>query len=505
MKKNILLLTTLTLLSMIVGFSKELVLAFFFGASYISDAYLISLTIPQTIFGFVGSSIATTFIPIYTSVYEKKGIQEANAFTSNLVNVLLVISTIIVSLVFQFTQPIVRIFASGFDYNTLQIAMKFTRISIFSIYFSGMIYVFTSYLQSQNKFVSTGLMTIPLNVVTIISIIIGAHYNLMYLAIGGIVATIFQLIVILVDLKKSNYTYRFYFKITDANIIAMLKLSIPAILGSSVYQINVLVDRTLASSISEGGISILSYSNKITALIFSIMVVPIATVIYPTLSKVFTTSKDIEFKKIVRDSLTIIILLIIPSTIGIIFFSENIVSLLYGRGQFDENAIFMTASTLTYYVLGSIGASTREILYRSFYAMKNTRTPLINASVSLFVNVILNIILSKYMGLNGLALATSISSIFCSILLIISLKNKIGSFGIKQISISFFKVLLASLIMGLISKLCFNYLTFFFSQNISLLIAICIGIISYFIIILFMKIEAIDIAFTLIKKKLGRD
>ncbi len=504
MKKNIIILMILTILSKIIGFSKELVLAFFLGASYISDAYIISLTIPQTIFGFVGSSISTTFIPLYSSIREENGIDNANKFTNNLLNVLLIISTLIVSLVFQFTEQIVLIFASGFGDKTLQLAVNFTKISIFSIYFSGIIFVFTSYLQSKNRFISTGLMTIPLNIVTIASIYVGVKYNLNYLALGAIVATFFQLLLILIDIKKSDYSYNLYFNIKDKNLKKMLMLSIPAILGSSIYQINVLVDRTLASSISEGGISVLSYSNRITALIFAVLVVPIATVVYPNLSNMFANAKHQEFKRIIRESLSAINLLIIPSIVGILFFSNNIVSLLYGRGQFNANAIFMTAGALTFYTIGIIGVSTREIFYRSFYAMQDTKTPLINASVSLIVNIILNIILSKYMGLNGLALATSLSAILCSLLLIISLRKKIGPLGMKQISISFLKILFASLVMGGLAKLSFNYLTVSLSQNFSLLLAIGVGAVSYFVIIYFMKIEDVDVIIGAIKKKLGR-
>ncbi len=495
---------TLTILSMIIGFSKDLVLAYFLGASYISDAYIISLTIPQTIFGLIGASISTTFIPLYTSIRKQSGVNEANKFTNNLIHLLLVVSTLIIALLFQFTNRIVLIFASGFSDEALQLAVTLTRISIFSIYFSAIIFVFSSYLQSKNRFMSTGLMTIPLNIVTIASIFVGAKYNLSYLALGAIVATFFQLIFILIDMKKSDYSYKLYFNIKDKNIKKILTLSIPAILGSSVYQINVLVDRTLASSISEGGISVLSYSNKITALMYAILVVPIATVIYPNLSKVFANSEYQEFKRIIRASLGAINLLIIPSIVGILIFSNDIVSLLYGRGQFDATAIFMTTEALIFYSIGIIGMSTREIFYRSFYAMQDTKTPLINASISLLINIVLNVILSRYMGLNGLALATSLSAILCSILLIISLRKKIGPFGMKQISLSFLKIIFASLLMGLFAKLSFDFLSISLTQSFSLLTAIVVGAVSYFMIIYFMKIEDVDVIVAEIKKRLSK-
>jgi len=137
--------------------------------------------------------------------------------------------------------------------------------------------------------------------------------------------------------------------------------------------------------------------------------------------------------------------------------------------------------------------------------MQDTKTPMINAATGMIVNIFLNILLSKYMGLSGLALATSIAATFTTVLLFISLRKKIGPFGMKQISISFLKILFASLVMGGLAKLSFNYLTSSLSQNLSLLIAIGVGAASYFVIIYFMKIEDVDVIVGVIKNRLGRD
>jgi putative peptidoglycan lipid II flippase len=132
------------------------------------------------------------------------------------------------------------------------------------------------------------------------------------------------------------------------------------------------------------------------------------------------------------------------------------------------------------------------------------RTPMKNASIGMALNIVLNVLLSFFWGIGGLALATSISAILTSILMFISLRKKIGPFGMKQISISFLKILFASLVMGGLAKMSFNYLTASLSQNLSLLLAIGVGAVSYFVIIYFMKIEDVDVIVGAIKKKLGR-
>jgi putative peptidoglycan lipid II flippase len=177
---------------------------------------------------------------------------------------------------------------------------------------------------------------------------------------------------------------------------------------------------------------------------------------------------------------------------------------LFGRGAFDNTAINMTSNALFFYSIGMIGFSLRDILSRAFYSLQDTKTPMINAAIGMVLNIVLNLILSQFLGIGGLALATSIAAIFTTALLFISLRKKIGPFGMKQISISFLKILFASSIMGFLAKLSFNYLTASLSQNVSLLLAIGVGAVSYFVIIYFMKIEDVDVLVRAIKKKLGR-
>jgi putative peptidoglycan lipid II flippase len=129
---------------------------------------------------------------------------------------------------------------------------------------------------------------------------------------------------------------------------------------------------------------------------------------------------------------------------------------------------------------------------------------MINAAIALVVNILLNIILSKFLGIGGLALATSISGILGTILLFINLRKKIGQFGIGNMVISFFKILFASLVMGAIAKPVYSYLCNYASKNLSLIISIGIGTMVYFAIIYFMKIEDVDTIINALKKKLKK-
>lgn len=502
MKKTMLLLMISGFLIKILGFIKEIVLANYYGASNISDAYLISLTIPTVIFSFLGVAISTTYIPMYNKLVSEDGEQAAHNFTSDLVNVLFLVTSIIVVIVVLFTNPIVKIFASGFTGDTLELAIELTNLSIFSIYFLAMGNVFIPFLQVNNKFIIPSLIGIPLNLALIFSIIVSSYFGTKILACGKILGVMLQFIMLVPLIYKIGYKHKFRFKIRDKHVIQAMMLALPVMLGTSVNQINVLVDRTIASQVATGGISILNYANRVNLLVNSILILPIITVIYPRISKQVSENNMVGVIENIKSSFNLIFLLVLPVSIGLFIFSEPIVSLLFSRGAFDMSAELMTSQSLFFYSFGIVGVNMREIISRVFYAMQDTKTPMINATIGVVINIVLNIILSKFLGIGGLALATSISAIITTILLSYGLHKKIGDFGRKQLTSSFLKIITASIVMGIISKISYTYLSKIIIQNYSLIISIALGAISYFLIIYFMKIEDADKIFALVRKKI---
>ncbi|RKD21939.1 putative peptidoglycan lipid II flippase [Caminicella sporogenes DSM 14501] len=504
MKKTAIFLMILTIFSKIFGFTRDVTLSYFYGASNISDAYLISITIPMVIFSFIGTGIITGYIPMYSKIENSNGVEEANKYTNNLVNILIVICTVIIILGLLFTNQIVKVFASGFEGETLILAVQFTRISLLGIYFTGLIYIFNGFLQLKGNYTIPALAGFPLNFIIIASIFLSSKTNILVLSIGSVIAIASQLVLVLPFAYKKGYKYKFIFNIKDKYIKTMAYMALPIIIGVSVNQINTLIDRTIASQIATGGISALNYANRLNGFVQGIFVLSISTVMYPMISKMAAENNMIGLKKTLSEAISSINISILPATVGAMIFAEPVVRLLFGRGAFDSQAISMTSYALFFYSIGMIGFGLREVLSRAFYAMQDTKTPMINAAIAMVMNIILNIILSKFLGIGGLALATSISAIFCTMLLFISLRKKIGPFGMKNITISFIKILCASLVMGLLAKLSYNNLLDSLNANLALIISITIGAIIYFVIIYFMKIEEVDVVINAVKKKLKR-
>ena len=496
MKKTAIVLGIIMVFSKLLGFSREIILSYFYGASYISDAYLISLSIPVALFGIVATGISTGYIPMYTNVEEIKGTSEANRFTNNLINILMVICALVIIGGMIFAGPLVKLFASGFEGDTLDIAIKFTRISLFGMFFTGLIAIFSGFLQLKGRYLAPALIGFPFNLVIITSILVSSKTSPTIMAVGSLMALGSQFLLLVPFIKSEGYNHGKIFNIKDEYIKKMAYIALPVMIGTSVNQVNTIVDRTLASSISVGGISTLNYAAKLSDSILGLFVVTVTTVIYPTMSRMAAKNDMKGLKTSVQEAINAINILIVPATVGLMVFSYPLVDMIFNRGAFTPAALSMTSSALFYYSLGTVGYGLRQILFRVFYSLQDTKTPMINASIAVVLNIVLNIILSRYMGVSGLALATSISALFATVLLFISLKKKVGPLGLKNISLTFIKVLGASLLMGVVAR--FAY------RGLSLVVSIGIAAVVYGISILFLKIDEVDGIIKQVKDRLGR-
>jgi putative peptidoglycan lipid II flippase len=502
MKKVAVLLILFTLLSKILGFAREITLSYFYGATNISDAYFISQTIPLTIFAFIGTGVATSYIPMYSSIVKESGVKSADRFTNNIINIIIIICTLMVLIVLIFTVPVVKLFASGFEGETLKIAVNFTRYSIFAVYFSGLIFVLNGYLQLQKSFLVPALIGIPYNILIMMSVFTSSAVGVFILPIGSVLAVAVQLLVLVPFVLKKGYKYLFVLDWNDKHIKKIMILSIPIILGVSVNQINILVDKTIASHISHGSISALTYANTLNWFLQGIFVASISAIVYPSLTRMVIDKNLDALKNTLSQSIVGVSLLILPATAIFLSFPWTIVKVLFGRGAFDAQAVDMTSSALFYYSFGMIGVGLRELVSKVFYSFQDTKTPMLNAVFALILNIALNIILSKYLGVGGIALATSISSICCVILLIIGLRRKIGSIGLLDIGKSLIKIIIASTIMGLVARFIYRIFFEWAGMSLSLVISSCFGLILYFGLLHFLKIDVTDRIFKEIRVKM---
>lgn len=495
-----------TILAKILGFGRELVLASSYGASMYSDAYITAMNIPLVIFTVIGATLVTVLIPMYFEVNSSLGEEKSLKFINNIFNIVIVLCILLSILGFIFTEPLVKIFAMGFEGQTLKITIDFTRITVIGIIFTGLSYIMTAYLQIKNNFMVTGLVSVPKNIIIISSIILSVKYNPYIMIWGTLIGMSMEFIFQLPFAIKRGYKYQPYINLKDQYIKKISWLVGPVLIGVAVNQINTMVDRTLASTLVEGSISALNYANKLNGFVMALFITSVSTVIYPMLSKLSTEDSKEKFTSSVVQAINSVILLVIPISVGAIVLANPIVKLLFERGEFDARATSMTATALIMYSIGMVAFGLRDILGKVFYSLQDTKTPMINGIIAMGINIVFNLILVRYLQLAGLALATSISAIICIFLLFISLKKKIGYFGQDKIIKTTIKSIIAAILMGIITYFTYNLLSYTLGNKsieeaISLLGAIGIGSIVYGVLVIVLKVEEVSILIELIKKK----
>lgn len=501
MKKTIVIVMILTLFSKSIGFIRDIILAYFYGASAISDVFIIAIVIPTIIFGVIGAGISSSYIPILSSIENKYGLKEGEKFTNGIINLLLAFSMFVFVFSILFTEPLVKLFASGFEGDTLKLAVSFLRITIITMFFTGLIYLFSGYLQLKDHHVVPGIMGLPLNIVLIFTIFLSSTYSIYLLPVGQVLATLLQFSLLFYFVCKTGFKFKPHLGLRNKHIKKVTVLAVPVMFGSSFEQINNLIDRTLASQVAEGGISALNYASQLNMFVQGVFVTSIGVVFYPVISRLAAQGNMENLRRTVSQTMILIMVLILPITIGTLLFSKQIIELLFGRGAFTLNAITMTSSALFYYSFGMVAIGLRMVLTRTFFSLQDTRTPMINSIWAVLINIGLNITLSKYMGLSGLALATSMSASFCTLLLFRSLVKKIGFFELRKLINTFTKVAFVSVLMGIFSKAIFHLLHSNLNANMSLLLTIFLSIICYTVLIYYIRIKEIDEFFIDIKRR----
>lgn len=501
MQRTTIILFIIAIVSKGLGFFREIILSYFYGASNISDAYLMSLTIPGIIFTFIAVGISTNYIPLYIEASNDNRKIGEN-FTNNLLNSTFIICTIIVFVGYLFMEESIRIFAPGFDIDTISMTIEFTRISLFSVYFTAMVYIFSGYLQANKKYIIPALISIPFNILMVLGIYISYKYNYLLLAIGSVLAVVCEGIFLFLFMCKQGYKYKLKIDIKDHYLKKLILLSVPVIIGVSVNQINTLIDKTLASQISTGAISALNYADKLILAIQAIFVSSIITVMYPRVSRLALEKNFEKIKQEILNNLNTLNLIMVPISFICIFFCEEIIRLLFGRGAFDENAIKLTSQALFFYGMGMIAVATREVFSKVFYALQDTKRPMINAAIAMVLNIILNIILSRRLGVGGLALATSISAIVCVILLFVQLHKKLGYINIFSYFVETTKIVISTMSMIITSKIIYGIINFRSETN--LIISIIVGMAIYVLMVLILRVKEIHNYIEMIKRWKGK-
>ncbi len=469
-----------TLISRILGYLRDILIATFLGASIFADAFFVAFRLPNTFRRlFAEGTFNAAFIPSYTSAKienKKKG----KLFADDILSLLLLILTFIVILAEIFTPFLVYIIAPGFlvDDTKFNLAVELTRITFPFLLFVSLSSFFSGILNSNNKFAAAAAAPIFLNVVLIISILISYYQNLnivKQLSYGVTFAGVLQLMfLIYATLEFYKPKIKFNLKISNKVKFFFRKL-LPSIFSSGVNQINILVG-TIIASFQTGAVSYLYYADRVYQINLAIAGIAVSAVSLPVLSKAIRLKNATEVSIIQNKSIELSLLLSFPASLGLIIASDEIVNGLFGYGSFSSKDIKMTSEALSFFGFGIVAFALVKILANFFFARDNTKTPFYISAFIVFLNVLISVSFFNQVGFVIIPIATSIST-WAGVFIYIYILQKSNYLMIQKILIhNFLKITISVGIMALILSLSLdkfaNYLEYDYNLKLIFLIII---------------------------------
>ncbi len=498
------LMAILTLIAKVFGFFREMVMAIFFGTTYITDAYVMAVAIPGIIFGGIFGAVATSYMPLFSKILENEGKEAGSQFTSEVINLLIIASVFSAIIGLVFSDQIVGIFASGFTGETARLTSFFTKITFLYVLFTSITGVIQSYLQYKGVFLIEIVLGYVHNIIVICIIIISAYTSHYYLTLGLLLAHITRFIIFIFISKKRGLKYFPTFKVNET-VKQIITTALPVFLASTITQINAFVDKTFASGLPEGSVAALNYGMILINLITGMTVTILATILYPKLNQANSLQDYDKFSDMIARGMTLIALVTIPCSLGAMVYSSQIVQIVYERGAFDSLATSMTGSAFFYYCIGLVFISLNILMVRAYYSMHDMKTPMLYGGISLIINIILNLILVQFMELSGLALATSIAALANTVMLFIGMKKKYPKIILLRSKLKLLRIIISSIIaVGssyLLYTLLITYLVdMIYMRFVHLGLAVLVAVAVYFGMLVLFKIEELKIIKQIVKR-----
>lgn len=501
-KKTALIITVISLCSKFLGFTREVALAYFYGTSYVVDAYLMAVAIPSIIFGWV-TSLSVSYTPIYTNIRIKLGEDKSNRFTNNIISIAITVSFICAILGVILSKQLVNISAPGFEGEVYNLTNWFVKISVFSVVFNVFAQILVSYLNCNDKFIQSNISTLVISSIQLLVIYLSSKWGKEMLIYGTTASYFAQLVALYIFSLRNGYKFKYSLNITP-EIKQAFVILIPIFISSMLSQINNFVNKMFASGLDEGSISALNYSMAIYAFLFYIFTIAITTMIYPVLSKEIAKNNMGTVKSITSKAVNIITILFVPITMGTILLSEPVISFVYERGEFSHESTIMTSLALQMYSLGLVAGALRDVTTKVFYSIQDTKSTMFISLFSVVLCIILSVILVKPIGHVGLALSSSLAETLAIPLFFYFLRKRIGSLGMKNSLNIFVKSCISSALMGIVVYFVLKYFSIVFTGGklytlLSIMISALTGALVYFSLMITLKVKEMNFFTDIVK------
>ncbi|MBI4382066.1 MAG: murein biosynthesis integral membrane protein MurJ [candidate division NC10 bacterium] len=444
-----------TVLSRVLGFVRDLIIARTFGAGTSTDAFFAAFRLPNMLRELLGEgALSAAFIPVFTESLTKRGREAAWRLVWT-VFTLLASLLVLLSLAGIALAPwLVRLIAPGFQAlpSKLNLAILLARVMFPYILLVGLAALLMAILNAMGHFATPALSPTMLNIAMIgCALYLAPHLDppILSLAIGVLLGGAGQLLIQMpVAWRRGMSTHR-SLHLSDPSIRRIARLMAPGVAGLAVTQLNVFIGTLLASFLGEGSISILYYAFRLIQFPIGIFGVAIATAAFPAMARQASNHSFEEVGSTAAYALRLVLFVTLPSMVGLLVFRVPIVQLLFERGAFDRTVTLATADAVFFYALGLGAYVSTRVLVPAFYSIQDTATPVKIGAVAVLVNVLSSLLLMRPLGAGGLALATALSSFVNLGLLVTTLRRRLGTLGADPLWPPLARAGLAATIMGL--------------------------------------------------------
>lgn len=419
------IITIITLISRPLGYVREAIQAYLFGATLLVDAFVVAFNFPELIQTLFFSGATSAFlIPVCTKYMKNE--EEYSSIYATFINLTIIITLLLSTIFFIFSDEIIQLIAPGFDPESKRITRILFIIMIPVIALHAILSVMKAFLNAKEHFAAPEMSGIVWNIIFVLAaIILSKKYGIYSLAAGVALGSAAQIFVQFPYLRKFNIRYRIALTLSHPSVTEAKRLFTGALIATSIVPINSFVGRIIASYLPHGEVASLSYAFRIFILPFSLFAVPVYTVMFSKISKLYHEKNMGAIYSHIDSSFILLCITLIPSTILLCSTGDSIIKVLYERGAFTSKETFMTNRALFGYGIGILFYALSLSLVRVFNALHDMKTPAVIGITSIVINAVLAALLMKQFKNLGISLATSIVSLYNFSMLYMCLKKKI--------------------------------------------------------------------------------
>jgi putative peptidoglycan lipid II flippase len=445
----------------VLGLARDQILAALFGAGNEMDAFIVAFRIPNLVRDlFAEGAMSAAFIPTFTRYLTLHGKDEAWRLGNNVINTLVIVTTILVAAGIAFAAPLVTLYAGDYSHvpGKLELTIQLTRIMLPFLTMIAVAAALMGMLNALQHYFVPALAPASFNVATIACALLLVPLMpllglppIMAIAIGAIAGGAAQIGLQWPPLAREGFRYRRSIDWSDPGLRRVLLLMGPGTIGLASTQVNVFVNTLLATSQGTGAASWLTYAFRLMYLPLGLFGVSIATVVLPAAAQHAALEDEAAVRGTIARGLGLMFILNVPATFGLVALATPIVRLLFERGRFLASDTAATAAAVQLYAIGLVGYSAARIASPVFYALGRNALPVMVSVASIAVNIVASLLLVGPLGFRGLALATSIAALVHGLTLVGVLRRRLHGLGGSTLAVTLGKILLASGVMALVS------------------------------------------------------